>query len=70
MKRVRILEGVCQGHARCISLAPDVFDLDDEGYAFVMPGCELVADDDPSVQLAIDNCPEQAIVLDDDASAT
>lgn len=69
MKRLRVIDGVCQGHARCVSLAPDHFDLDDEGYAFVRPGCELVADDDKDVRLAIDNCPEQAIVLDDDAPA-
>jgi len=69
VRRVRVVEGVCQGHARCISLAPEIFDLDREGYAFVLPGCELVADDDPNVQLAIDNCPEQAIVLEDDTDS-
>lgn len=65
MKRVRILDGVCQGHARCVSLAPRIFDLDEEGYALVRPGCERVADDDVDARVAIDNCPEQAIVLED-----
>ncbi|MFN3797140.1 MAG: ferredoxin, partial [Sphingobium yanoikuyae] len=26
----------CQGHARCWAMAPDIFELDDEGY--IMPG--------------------------------
>jgi ferredoxin len=68
--RLQITAGRCQGHARCASLVPEVFDLDDDGYAIVLAGHELIAADDDAararVQLAIDNCPEQAIVLSDD----
>lgn len=24
---------LCQGHNRCVALAPEIFDADDEGYA-------------------------------------
>ena len=68
--RVRVLEDRCQGHARCAALAPDMFDLDDEGYSFVLPGREEIADGDEQAvemaMLAADNCPEQAIVVEPD----
>ena len=66
MSRVRVTE-LCQGHARCIALAPETFDFDDEGYAFVIPGCEVVTvERADSVRRAVENCPEAAIVLDED----
>jgi ferredoxin len=51
---------VCQGHARCWEICPDVFSLDEEGHALV---------DDPNVPSelegavldAVANCPERAI---------
>jgi ferredoxin len=59
----------CQGHARCLAFAPDVFDFDDEGYSFV-PEARSRYDELPeSVRLAVANCPERAIVVKDDASA-
>ena len=65
--RIVIDAGLCQGHARCASLVPDVFDLDDDGFAIVLSGREHVAEDDVDALLAIDNCPEQAIRLERDA---
>ncbi len=53
----------CQGHARCIVFAPEIFDIDEEGYAFVIAGCEAVAPGDDHLARAIASCPENAIVL-------
>lgn len=53
----------CQGHARCLAFAPNVFDFDDEGYAFVpedRASFEVVPSE---VMLALTNCPERAISL-------
>jgi ferredoxin len=53
----------CQGHARCLAYAPDVFDFDEEGYAFVPADkreYDLLPD---SVRQAAANCPERAILL-------
>jgi ferredoxin len=53
----------CQGHARCLAFAPEVFDFDDEGYAFVpddKADHDQVGDD---VKLAVANCPERAIIV-------
>jgi len=62
--RITVDRSRCQGHARCASLAPELFDLDEEGYAFVLPGREEVADGDEQALLAVDNCPEEAIRVD------
>jgi ferredoxin len=50
----------CQGHSRCVMLAPQLFDQDEQGYAFarsedVPPGMEDLA------RQAEENCPESAI---------
>lgn len=68
--RITILSDRCQGHARCASLAPKIFDLDDDGYACLRPGGETFAADDAAAReqatIALDNCPEQAILLEDE----
>lgn len=52
----------CQGHARCWALAPETFGIDDEGYAFILPGREGSYDEE-NVQKAIRNCPERTITV-------
>ena len=64
--RLRIDRGLCQGHARCASLAPELFDLDEDGFGVVRPGCGSLPAGDLQALLAVDNCPEQAIVLEPD----
>lgn len=54
----------CQGHARCIFFAKEVFEIDDDGYATVRPGLEVVPPEYHSkTELACSNCPERAIVI-------
>jgi ferredoxin len=65
--RIVIIEGVCQGHARCAALVPELFDLDEDGYGVVRPGREEVEDGDERALLAVDNCPEQAIRVEPEA---
>jgi ferredoxin len=54
----------CQGHGRCYSLAPDLFEADDEGYAVVLVDGEVPATLEAQAQLAAENCPEYAIALE------
>jgi ferredoxin len=50
----------CQGHARCVAVAPTLFDLDDDGYAVARQ--ERVAGEDVQTLLrAVSWCPERAI---------
>ena len=63
--KVRVDPEKCQGHNRCYSLAPELFDIDDLGYAsakgdgVVPPGLEEKA------ERAVANCPEFAITLEE-----
>jgi ferredoxin len=53
---------LCQGHARCWQICPDVFDLDDEGHASVRVAA-VPAELEETVGEAVRNCPERAILL-------
>ncbi len=53
----------CQGHNRCYSLAPELFDVDDEGYAVLLVDGEVPVELEAKAQLCVDNCPEFAIEL-------
>ena len=54
----------CQGHGRCYSLAPDVFDSDDEGNAVLKIDGEVPPELESHARLAADNCPEYAIEIE------
>jgi ferredoxin len=59
--KVRVDPDKCQGHARCKSLAPELFDLDEYGNAHERgDGCVPTALEDKA-WLAKANCPEIAI---------
>jgi ferredoxin len=64
---VRIDADRCQGHCRCVSVAPDLFDADEMGYGQVI-GDGAVRDEAQRerAQLAVNNCPEYAVELIDD----
>jgi ferredoxin len=53
----------CQGHNRCLAIAPDLFDIDDAGYAVVIGDGAVGPDQAEDAELAADNCPEQAISI-------
>ncbi|MEM8923589.1 MAG: ferredoxin [Actinomycetota bacterium] len=54
----------CCGHNRCYSLAPEIWDVDDEGYAILMITGEVPDDLQDKAQLTADNCPEFAIEIE------
>lgn len=60
-------EGVCIGCALCTSFAPDIFEINDDGFAEAMQ--EVAADQKDAVQQAIDACPVVAISWDEDSAA-
>ncbi len=62
--RIRLDPERCQGHGRCYSLAPDLFDSD------ALRHCLLLVDEVPAgreddARSGVDNCPEQALTLED-----
>ncbi len=67
--RVRIDGERCQGHNRCYALAPELFDVDDFGQAVVLGDGTVPAELEHKARLAVANCPEYAISLDDEVAA-
>jgi ferredoxin len=61
--KVQINPGLCQGHGRCYDLAPGLFGADDEGYGLVLGDGIVKPDAEHDAELAVLNCPEQAIEL-------
>ena len=61
--RVTVDQSRCQGHALCVMHAPELFDLDDGGHAFVV--ADPVPDGlDEAAYQAEAGCPEEAITAE------
>jgi ferredoxin len=62
--RVQVDAGLCEGHALCVQLAPEVFELSDDEVAGVAhrdgQWAQITWD---TVKSAVDACPRQAISL-------
>jgi ferredoxin len=63
--KVRVDLSKCVGHGRCYDLAPTVFAEDERGH------CRLLVTELPpalegDAQLGAENCPEDAITVEDD----
>ncbi|MEC7923764.1 MAG: ferredoxin [Actinomycetota bacterium] len=54
----------CQGHGRCFELAPELFKLDDEGFAILLIAGELPSELEDKARQVAQRCPEYAIELD------
>ncbi len=63
--KVVVDEYRCRGHGMCLTLCPDVFSMTDDGYAVADPA-EVTGDLEVAVRDAMVNCPEQAIVENND----
>ena len=54
----------CVGHGMCNMYSPDVFKLDEDGYAYVEGG-EVPAELQDSARLGASACPERAIRIEE-----
>ena len=64
--KVHVDPDKCQGHNRCIVLASELFDVDDLGYASEKNGGMVPPELEEKARLAVDNCPEVAISIEED----
>lgn len=62
---IKFDEKHCAGHALCAASAPDVFDLDDDGYC-VPPTGNVSAELVEQARRGADACPERALEVVDD----
>jgi ferredoxin len=58
--RITVDSGKCTGHARCYAIAPEIFELDESGYALPLD-TELPAEHEALAETAAQACPEHAI---------
>jgi ferredoxin len=63
--QVHLDAATCQGHNRCRSLAPDLFDVEKLGQALLRLDGELPTELTRAARLAALNCPEFAISITD-----
>jgi ferredoxin len=63
--RVHVDPKKCQGHNRCYALAPELFDVDDEGYASEVNDGIVPAGLEEKARRAVANCPEHAISIEE-----
>jgi ferredoxin len=63
--RVSIDPNRCQGHGRCFSLAPSLFDSDELGNGFVIGTGDVPADQADLARKCVGNCPEHAISIEE-----
>ena len=61
--RVHVDPDTCQGHNRCYSVSPDLFELDDLGMSSEVGTGLVRAGMVGLARLAVANCPEHAISL-------
>lgn len=61
--KITVIADKCQGHNRCYVLAPELFDVDDYGYATAANDGNVPAGSEERANLAIANCPEHAIEI-------
>ena len=62
--RVKIDELLCEGHALCMGIAPDIFEVGDDDLARVLMD-EVPEDRRGDVANAVRSCPKQAISIDE-----
>jgi ferredoxin len=59
--RIRVDPDKCQGHARCITIAAQLFEADDYGLSSARGDGIVPPELEDAARLAIANCPEYAI---------
>ncbi len=61
--KVHVDSEKCQGHNRCYALAPGMFKVDEYGYATERGDGTVTPENLEKAKLAVENCPERAIFL-------
>ena len=62
--RVTVDHDRCEAHEKCVKIAPDLFELRDDGYSY--PKLDPVPESSrPGAERAVRLCPRQAIAIEE-----
>jgi ferredoxin len=64
--KIKVEGEKCQGHNRCFVVAPDLFEVDDFGYAHETNDGVVPPEQEDKARRAVANCPERAIIIVED----
>ena len=64
--KVHVNSDKCAGFGICLGIAPEVFELHDDGYAIVLVS-EVKPEDEDAIRRAVSQCPAQAISISVDS---
>jgi ferredoxin len=62
--KVSLDDDRCAGHGVCTTMCPEVFELNDDGYA-VVKSPDVAAGLEADVRRAVQSCPERAITAEE-----
>jgi ferredoxin len=60
-KKIIVDKNKCIGCGTCVALAPEIFEMDNNGKSIVKKGPII---NEETLKLAVDSCPSQAISLE------
>ena len=60
--RITVNTAACTGHARCNAVAPEVYDLDENGFCAVTE-LDVPPEPEAAARLGANACPERVITL-------
>jgi len=61
--KVHVDAARCQGHNRCYSIAPELFEIDEYGNSRALGDGSVPPELEEKARLAVKNCPEHAVRL-------
>lgn len=67
MATVEVDQDLCVGDQICASMEPEIYEMRDDGLAYVVDGMEEIEDDDfiAAAKDAADACPVDAIIVEE-----
>jgi len=65
MATIAVDPELCQGHARCCEIDPEIFTVDELGYSNIGRGRVVPPDGLAAARRAVAVCPERALSLDE-----
>jgi ferredoxin len=64
--KIRVDDSRCEGHGRCYSIAPELFEADDYGNGHEIGDGAVAPELEDKARKAALNCPERAVFIEED----